>query len=44
MDRASNMFKKAGVHFLAKPIDQERLLFAVKKAVSEGKAKETVKT
>ena len=44
MDRASNMFKKAGVHFLAKPIDQERLLFVVKEAINEGKSKETVKT
>ena len=39
MERASNMFKHAGIEFLAKPIDQERLLFAVKKAVSEGKSK-----
>ena len=44
LDRASNMFKKAGVHFLAKPIDQERLLFVVKEAINEGKSRETVKT
>ena len=44
LERASNMFKKAGVHFLAKPIDQERLLFVVKEAINEDKSKETVKT
>ena len=44
MERAANMFKQAGVEFLAKPIDQERLLFAVKKAVSEGRAKDKVAT
>ena len=36
MERASNMFKKAGVEFLAKPINQEQLLGAVSKAVSKG--------
>ena len=44
MERAANMFKKAGVEFLAKPIDQARLLGAVKEAVSAGKAKEKVAT
>ena len=44
MERASNMFKKAGVHFLAKPIDQERLLFSVKEAINEGKSRDKVAT
>jgi len=44
MERASNMFKKAGVEFLAKPINQEQLLGAVKKAVTEGEAKDKVAT
>ncbi|HEV8327514.1 MAG TPA: response regulator [Nitrospiraceae bacterium] len=36
MERAANMFKKAGVEFLAKPINQEQLLGAVSKAVNKG--------
>jgi DNA-binding NtrC family response regulator len=44
MERASNMFKKAGVEFLAKPINQEQLLGAVKKAVTEGEARDKVAT
>ena len=36
MERAANMFKQAGVEFLAKPIDQAQLLDALKKAVSKG--------
>jgi DNA-binding NtrC family response regulator len=36
MERAANMFKKAGVEFLAKPINQEQLLAAVSKTVSKG--------
>ena len=44
MERASNMFKKAGVEFLAKPINQEQLLSAVKKAVTEGRSKDKVAT
>ena len=44
MERASNMFKKAGVEFLAKPINQEQVLSAVKKAVSEGRSKDKVAT
>ena len=36
MERAANMFKKAGVEFLAKPINQEQLLGAVNKAVNKG--------
>ena len=44
MEKSVNMFKQAGVEFLAKPINQEQLLGAVKKAVSEGKAKEKVAT
>ena len=44
MEKSANMFKKAGVHFLAKPIDQERLLFTVKGAINEGRSKEKVAT
>ena len=40
MERAVNMFKKAGVEFLAKPIDQERLLGAVKKAADEVRSRD----
>ena len=40
LERASNMFKKAGVQFLTKPIDQAQLLFAVKEAINEGKSRE----
>ena len=36
MERAANMFTKAGVEFLAKPINQEQLLGAVNKAVNKG--------
>ena len=42
MERASNMFKQAGVEFLAKPINQEQLLGAVKKAINEGKSRDKV--
>ena len=38
LEKASNMFKAAGVEFLSKPINQEQLLSAVKKAVSGGKS------
>ena len=44
LEKASKMFKKASVHFLTKPIDQERLLFTVKEAINEGKSKEKVST
>jgi FixJ family two-component response regulator len=37
--KASNMFKKAGVEFLAKPIDQAKLLFVLKEAIDEHKSK-----
>lgn len=33
MERSARLFKHAGVEFLTKPIDQARLLDAVKKAV-----------
>jgi len=36
MERAANMFTKAGVEFVAKPINQEQLLGAVNKAVNKG--------
>ena len=46
MEKSANMFKKAGVQFLAKPIDQERLLFtvkeAIKDAVNEAKSRDKV--
>ncbi|HSL04497.1 MAG TPA: response regulator [Nitrospiraceae bacterium] len=36
LDRSAKLFKDAGVEFLAKPIDQEKLLSAVNKAVNKG--------
>jgi DNA-binding NtrC family response regulator len=36
MEKAANLFTQAGVEFLAKPIDQAKLLDAVKKAVKKG--------
>ena len=36
LEKATNMFKIAGVEFLSKPINQEQLLGALKKAVSKG--------
>jgi DNA-binding NtrC family response regulator len=39
LEKASNMFKKAGVQFLAKPVDQEQLLFTLKEAISEAASK-----
>ena len=42
MERAANMFKQAGVEFLSKPINQEQLLGAVKKAINEGKSRDKV--
>ena len=38
LEKATNMFKIAGVEFLSKPINQEQLLGALKKAVTEGKS------
>lgn len=35
MDRSAKLFKDANVQFLAKPIDQEQLLGAMKRAVKE---------
>lgn len=35
MDRSAKLFKDANVQFLAKPIDQEQLLGAMKRAVQE---------
>jgi len=35
MDRSAKLFKDANVQFLAKPIDQEQLLGALKRAVKE---------
>ena len=36
VDRATTLFKQGVVEFLTKPIDQDKLLNAVKKAVAEG--------
>ena len=36
LERSTKLFKDAGVHFLAKPINQEQLLSAVSKAVNKG--------
>jgi two-component system chemotaxis response regulator CheY len=36
VDRATTLFKQGVVEFLTKPIDQDKLLSAVKKAVAEG--------
>ena len=36
MDRSAKLFKDANVQFLAKPIDQEQLLGAIKRVVKEG--------
>jgi len=36
MEKSVDLFKQAGVEFLAKPIDQAQLLDALKKAVSKG--------
>ena len=36
LEKASNMFKVAGVEFLAKPINQEQLLSALKRAIPGG--------
>lgn len=35
MEKSAKMFKDAGVEFLAKPINQEQLLSAMKRAVKE---------
>ena len=35
LERSTKLFKDAGVQFLAKPINQEQLLGAMKKAVKE---------
>jgi DNA-binding NtrC family response regulator len=36
MEKSSKLFKEANVEFLAKPINQEQLLGAIKRAVKEG--------
>ena len=38
LEKATNMFKVAGVEFLSKPINQEQLLDALKRAVTMGKS------
>ena len=35
MDKSAKLFKDAGVEFMAKPINQEQLLGAIKRAVKE---------
>ena len=36
LERSTTLFKQADVQFLAKPINQEQLLGAMKKAIKEG--------
>jgi DNA-binding NtrC family response regulator len=36
LDRSAKLFKDADIQFLPKPINQEQLLGAMKKAVKEG--------
>jgi DNA-binding NtrC family response regulator len=42
LPKATKMFKKAGVQFLAKPIDQQQLLFVLKEAINDRKLKDNV--
>jgi FixJ family two-component response regulator len=35
MEKSSKLFKEANVEFLAKPVNQEQLLGAIKRAVKE---------
>ena len=44
VEKVTTLFKQGVVEFLVKPIDQERLLGAVKKAVTEGKSRDKVAT
>ena len=44
VDRATTLFKQGVVEFLSKPIDRDKLLGAVKKAVKEGGWKDSFVT
>jgi len=44
VDRASTLFKQGVMEFLSKPIDKDKLLAAVKKAMSEGGWKDDFRT
>ena len=44
VDRASTLFKQGVMEFLSKPIDKDKLLGAVKKAMSEGGWKDDFRT
>ena len=44
VDRASTLFKQGVMEFLTKPIDKDKLLGAVKKAMSEGGWKDSFRT
>jgi two-component system chemotaxis response regulator CheY len=44
VDRATTLFKQGVMEFLTKPIDKDKLLGAVKKAVSEGGWKDDFQT
>jgi two-component system, chemotaxis family, chemotaxis protein CheY len=44
VEKVTTLFKQGVVEFLVKPIAQERLLGAVKKAVNEGKTRDNVAT
>ncbi len=44
VDRASTLFKQGVMEFLTKPIDKDKLLGAVKKAMAEGGWKDSFRT
>lgn len=44
VDRASTLFKQGVMEFLSKPIDKDKLLGAVKKAMAEGGWKDSFRT
>jgi two-component system chemotaxis response regulator CheY len=44
VDRASTLFKQGVIEFLTKPIDKDKLLGAVKKAMAEGGWKDSFRT
>ena len=44
VEKVTTLFKQGVVEFLSKPISQEQLLGAVKKAVTEGKSRDKVAT
>jgi DNA-binding NtrC family response regulator len=44
VDRANTLFKQGVMEFLTKPIDKDKLLLAVKKAMTEGGWKDSFRT